>query len=327
MADPLLIYAELTQGAAGRTLKRSALEAATVARRLADAAGARVVALLPAPCPEGEAALFEHGVDEVRVAPASPAGRYLLEHEAPLLAAQVEALGPALVLVAASPAGKELSATLAGHTGRGLVADAVDLAPAPGGYEATKPVLAGKAVATVRVGAPAVVSLRPNAVPPAPAPRAPARAEVARPPAGDRVRLREVVPAAEKRRELTEADVIVSGGRGLGGPEHWGLILDLAQALGAAHGASRAVVDAGWRPHAEQVGQTGKTVSPKLYVACGISGAIQHLAGMSSSKVVVAVNKDPEAPIFRVADFGVVGDVHQVLPLFAQVAREFLGPA
>jgi electron transfer flavoprotein alpha subunit len=134
-----------------------------------------------------------------------------------------------------------------------------------------------------------------------------------------------VVPAAEERIELTEADHIVSGGRGMGGPEHWHLVIDLAEALGAAHGASRAVVDAGWRPHSEQVGQTGKTVSPTLYVACGISGAIQHLAGMSSSKVIVAVNKDPEAPIFKVADYGVVGDVHQVLPLLAEAARR-LGP-
>ena len=138
-----------------------------------------------------------------------------------------------------------------------------------------------------------------------------------------RVTLDEVVTPEERGIELTEADIVVSGGRGMGGPEHWHLILDLAKALGAAHGASRAVCDAGWRPHAEQVGQTGKTVAPRLYIACGISGAIQHLAGMSSSKVIVAVNKDPEAPIFKVCDYGIVGDVHDVLPLLTEAAQTF----
>ncbi len=139
-----------------------------------------------------------------------------------------------------------------------------------------------------------------------------------------RIRCKEVVAPTAKEIELTEADIIVSGGRGMQGPEHWKLVLDAADALGAAHGASRAVVDAGWRPHKEQVGQTGKTVSPKLYVAVAISGAIQHLAGMSSSKVIVAINKDADAPIFGVADFGIVGDAFTVLPLLAEEARAYL---
>jgi len=323
MAGDVLALVEPDRGGDAPGLKRSALELVTAARALADARGGGVVALVPAQVPGAALLLGRHGADEVRACAATESGRYLLEPYARLFESQIAALSPDLVLLAASLQGKELGAYVAGRTGRGLVSDAVAISADGDGYLARKPQYAGKAVAEVFVKAPAIVSLRPNAVPPEEKPRSPSEAAIAASPSEGRIRLAGVEPAVERRVELTEADVIVSGGRGIGGPENWHLVLDLARALGAAHGASRAVVDAGWRPHAEQVGQTGKTVSPKLYVACGISGAIQHLAGMSSSKVIVAVNKDPEAPIFRVADFGVVGDVHQVLPLLARLAASF----
>ena len=322
MAD-VLIYLETAHGEGGAALKKPAAEVATAGRALADAAGGKLVALVTgALSPEGT--LGRHGVDEVLHVDGEAYGHHVLAAQCAALEAAIADVQPGVVLLAATVLGKELAAYAAGRTGRALVSDATAVALEGDGVVATKPKYAGKAIATVVTNGPSIVSLRPNAIPPAEAPRDAATRALAVTPGDTRVRLRDVEAAGEKKLELTEADRIVSGGRGMGGPEHWNEILDLAGALGAAHGASRAVVDAGWRPHAEQVGQTGKTVSPKLYVACGISGAIQHLAGMSSSKVIVAVNKDPEAPIFKVADYGIVGDVHDVLPMLTEAAKGFL---
>jgi electron transfer flavoprotein alpha subunit len=193
---------------------------------------------------------------------------------------------------------------------------------ADGELVATRPVYAGKLLAKVRwKGAPWVATLRPNVF-------KAAEHDTDRSPAVERVTTESGSAATtfvERREEaqsglpeLTEAEIVVSGGRGLKGPENFALLEDLAQVLGAAVGASRAAVDAGWRPHRFQVGQTGRTISPKLYIGCGISGAIQHLAGMRTSKVICAVNKDPEAPIFKIADFGLVGDLFEVVPLLKE---------
>lgn len=223
---------------------------------------------------------------------------------------------PDAILFIATSTGKDLAPRVAHRLGSGLLTDVTELNWKDGGLEGVRPMYSGKLTETVRAdGKPQIASLRPNAFPPAP--DSDARAEVIAVEAdpGDFATVvREVSKAAADKVPLTEAEIIVSGGRGLGGPEHFHLVEELAAALGAAVGASRAVVDAGWRPHAEQVGQTGKTVTPKVYFAIAISGAIQHLAGMGRSRFIVAVNKDADAPIFKVADYGIVGDAFQVVP-------------
>ena len=191
---------------------------------------------------------------------------------------------------------------------------------------AMRPVYAGKAMQKVGfTRAPALVSLRPKVFAPGAGNGGGAKVTplaIAYDPAAARARLREVKATSAGKADLTEAEIIVSGGRGLRGPENFHLVESLATALGGTVGASRAVVDAGWRPHADQVGQTGKTVSPKLYVAVAISGAIQHLAGMSSSRCIVAINKDPDAPIFKVADYGIVGDAFEIVPALTEAVKK-----
>ena len=239
------------------------------------------------------------------------------------LATKAAAGAPDLILIGATPAGRDIAARLAAKLQRAYLSECTDLEISGSSIAAARGMYAGKVRARVRAPLPAVVSVRPNAFPLAPGVADPAVEEVAAGAAAGLEFVRfEPTRSSGGRIPLSEARVIVSGGRGLKGPEGWTQVEALADVLGAALGASRAVTDAGWRPNEEQVGQTGKTVTPDLYIALGISGAIQHLAGMTSSKVIVAVNKDPDADIFKVADYGIVGDVFEFLPAFTEAVKK-----
>ena len=239
------------------------------------------------------------------------------------LAKKIEGDKPDLVLIGATLNGRDLAARAAARIGCGYAADVTGLRLEGNAIVVDKPMYAGKVRATVRLDAPAIVSVRPGALPLGDGAAAVEPEKIPADASAEKltfVRLA-ATPSGGKRVSLAEARVVVSGGRGLKGPENWHLVEELADALGGAVGASRAVTDAGWRPNEEQVGQTGKTVTPDLYVALGISGAIQHLAGMTSSKVIVAVNKDPDADIFKIADYGVVADVFEFVPAFTEAVK------
>jgi len=312
----------LVDHANGRVRKATA-ELLTIARRLGEPSavhigvGADVAAVT----------LAKYGAEKIYVYDGADALDYLVAPQAEILAAIVEKASPAAVLIPSTAAGKEIAARLAVKTGSGLITDAVDVVAGPGGVETTQSVFAGSftVTATVTVGTP-IIAVKPNSVPISPAPAAGTveKVEVTISEAAKAARIVNSQPRASSGRpELTEAAIVVSGGRGTGGD--FGAVEAFADSLGAAVGASRAAVDAGWYPHSSQVGQTGKQVSPQLYVAAGISGAIQHRAGMQTSKTIIAVNKDEEAPIFELVDFGVVGDLFQVLPQATEAVKKAKG--
>ncbi|WP_053205081.1 electron transfer flavoprotein subunit alpha/FixB family protein [Jiangella muralis] len=301
----ILVLVDHVDGA----VRKTTLELLTLARR----AGEPAAVFLGSGFDAARDTLGEYGAAKVYVVEAPEFEQFLVVPKAEALAQLAQSSGAAGVLITSSPEGKEIAARLAVKLGSGVITDAVDVAA---DLTTTQSVFAGGYTVTAQVttGAP-VITVKPNAVTPEPAPATPAeeKVAVAFSDAATKARIVERKPrAATGRPELTEASIVVSGGRGTGGD--FGPVEALADALGAAVGASRAAVDSGWYPHAYQVGQTGKTVSPQLYLAAGISGAIQHRAGMQTSKTIVVVNKDPEAPIFAMADFGVVGDLHTVLP-------------
>lgn len=329
----VLVVAELKGG----EIRGASREAVSAGRVAAEAMGGPVhVAVCGGPG-SGEAAsgLGTQGASVVHGVESPDLEAYHGSAFADCLAELIRSQGHEVVLLSATAQGRDLAPRLAARLGVPLLTDATGLDASGGNLLVTRPVYAGKAMARVRSqGTPAIVSLRPNAFPATDAATTP-EIRVSTPtshPGWGAYRPGAFEASGDALVDVSEASVIVSGGRGMKGPEHWGVLQDLRDALsasgtagGVALGASRAVVDAGWRPHGEQVGQTGKTVAPKLYFALGISGAIQHLAGMKTSQVIVAVNKDPDAPIFGVADYGIVGDVFEVVPALAQELRALGG--
>jgi electron transfer flavoprotein alpha subunit len=308
---------------AGGDVKKVTCELLTAAARLGEPA---VVWTGPG-AGQGRERLAEFGAARVYVADSGEFAGYVVAPTAELLARLVADKAPSAVLTASTAEGKEIAARLAVKTDSGVLTDAVDVTAGPDGTPVAEHANFGGAItvhARVTRGTP-IIAVRPNAVSAVPAAGAAELVPVAftASQAAKAARVTEHVTAEKgERPDLTEAQIVVSGGRGTGSAEGFKIIEDLADALGAAVGASRAVTDAGWYPHQFQVGQTGKTVSPQLYVAVGISGAIQHRAGMQTSKTIVAINKDPEAPIFEIADYGVVGDLFTVVPqLLDEIAK------
>ncbi len=319
MADVLAV----TEVRAG-TVRAVSQEVTSVARGLADALGGAVDAVVAGAATKDAAdALGRRGADRVLAL----AGATQVDELAVQVAAVAGSRDYGAVVLAATGRGRDLAPRVAAKLGTPLLTDVTAVDVDDGDVVATRPVFAGKALARVRMQrVPAVLSIRPNVFAPTDAPRTAVIEDVAQVSSGGAGGYRVVGFEASggAKLDVSEAAIVVSGGRGLKGPEHWHVVKDLRDALGetAALGASRAVVDAGWRPHAEQVGQTGKTVTPKLYFALAISGAIQHLAGMRTSGVIVAINRDPEAPIFGVADYGIVGDVFEIAPELAAAIRD-----
>ncbi|MDI6733743.1 MAG: electron transfer flavoprotein subunit alpha/FixB family protein [Planctomycetota bacterium] len=321
--QPILVFIETSDG----QLRKTSLEALSEAKRIGRNINVEVIALIIGDKIASFAnELSSYGADKVLVAEGGDFKDYNTAKYTRALLTAVNKTNPTALFLSATPSGKDLSASISAELKLSALQDCISISYENGVFTVRRPVYAGKAIITVRaLKTPAIITLRPKVFAvgvPENKNVSVGNLQVALTADDQRVGLKETVVTAQKKVELTEADIIVSGGRGMKAGENFKVIEELAQVLNAAVGASRAAVDSGWRPHTDQVGQTGKTVCPTLYIACGISGAIQHLAGMSSSKWIVAINKDPESPIFKVANYGVVGDLFEVVPALCQELKK-----
>jgi len=296
-------------------IKKSSLETVSKAAELAQKLGYETTAVIPAAYVEESEKIALHGINRIVTLSNSAFSNYSPSGYAKAVVDFAKDNNVEVLLFSNTAMGKDLAPRVAPLLGAGIASDCTSLEVENGDLVAIRPVFAGKALQKVKVNSLVkVFTLRPNVFPLIDSPSN-ANLETKNIDSPDLTTSVSEIKRSEGKLDVAEADIIVSGGRGLKESGNFHLVEELASVLGAAVGASRAVVDAGWRPHGEQVGQTGKTVTPSLYVACGISGAIQHLAGMASSKYIVAINKDKDAPIFTIADYGIVGDVFEILPV------------
>jgi electron transfer flavoprotein alpha subunit len=321
MSNGVLVIAEQQEG----SFRKVTFEALSEGKRIAGKLGGGLKALVLGADVGGIAPeLAKYGADVIFTADDPALAEYVTDLYTDVAAGVIEAQQPAVVLTGATTQGRDLAARLAARLDAAVAMDCISLAVEGGDLSAVRPMYGGKVLAEVLLsGAPRIAVIRPNVmdIEESAGDGTIETVDVA----GRESRLTVVEKHLETgKTDLTEAEVVVSGGRGMGGAD-FSILEELADALGGAVGASRSAVDEGWRPHADQVGQTGKVVSPGLYMACGISGAIQHLAGMSSSRVIVAINKDPEAPIFTKADYGIVGDLFEVVPEITKAVRAVKG--
>jgi electron transfer flavoprotein alpha subunit len=327
MAQGVMTIAEQRDG----EIRKVSYEIVSEGKRLADSLGQEITAVLLGSNVKDKASTLGHyGADKVLVADDPRLEAYTTDAYVSVIAELVKANDPAILLLGASVQGKDLSARLSARLGVGMAQDCTVFSLENGNLVAIRPIYAGKAYAKVTFSDswPQMATARPNVMT-LNEPDTSKSAEIIDAPfslddSTLKTELVDVMRDESGKVDLTEADKIVSGGRGMKGPENYEILEELADLIGATVGASRSAVDAGWRPHSDQVGQTGKVVSPNLYIACGISGAIQHLAGMSTSKFIVAINKDPDAPIFQKADYGVVDDLFKIVPALTEEVKKII---
>ncbi|MCU0344436.1 MAG: electron transfer flavoprotein subunit alpha/FixB family protein [Ignavibacterium sp.] len=319
MANKILAILEQREG----SLKKVSFEAASTASRLAKELNLEVEAVVTGSDVNNLNEISKYGISKVTHLKSPDFDNYSSSGYTEAISNHAKEINAVCLIVGNTSLGNDLAPRLAVKLNSGCIMDCVDLKVESGDIIATRPIYAGKAFIKVKLSSDVkVFTIRPNVFKAELSDSTTASVEtkeITNPNLSSRV---VSFKKSEGKLDVAEADIIVSGGRGMKGPENFNLIESLADSLGAAVGASRAVVDAGWRPHREQVGQTGKTVSPSLYIACGISGAIQHLAGMSTSKYIVAINKDKDAPIFSVADYGITGDLFEILPVLTEEIKK-----